>query len=75
MQFPIGLQLRIPIHKELLVGGVEVAGAGYGYGAHLGLLFAGRWTNRGFFVTASYDPQHPAIRYYGGGLKISLPYL
>jgi hypothetical protein len=75
VQFPVGLQLRIPIHKELLVGGAELFGvnAGYGYSAHIGLLFRGPWNDRGFFLNAGFDPQSSQVDYIGAGLKMTLP--
>lgn len=73
VQFPIGLQLRVPVHKEILVGGVEFGGVNYAYSAHLGVLFSGRWNDRGFFVNAGYDDHDSRIDYIGAGLKMTLP--
>ena len=73
VQFPIGVQLRIPIYKEVLVGGVELGGVNYSYSAHLGLLFRGRWNDRGFFLNAGYDRYSSRLDYIGAGLKMTLP--
>lgn len=72
VQFPIGVQLRIPLHKDLLVGGVEANGIVPGYAVNAGMLFAGKWNYRGLFFTASYDPRQSRFNYFGGGLAMTV---